>query len=147
MLPSNTLKRLPNMKAKHMPTTQPNAKSALLSLLEDQRWHPYFECEEVAGNRYGARMDELRKEGYQIESKAYRPRQGKQGHGKQYCLSGKKLFGQGPRVRLDLELSEMELVIVMLGHSLSPLAQGLQARCLEVKEKYLGNVRRKRARD
>lgn len=42
------------------------ARERLLELLRDQRWHRWDELEEVAGNRFGARIHELRKEGWQI---------------------------------------------------------------------------------
>lgn len=43
-------------------------KAALLALLSDGRQHHMSECARAGGWRYGARVFELRKEGYEIET-------------------------------------------------------------------------------
>lgn len=43
-------------------------KSRLLSLLSDGQVHHMRECIAVGGNRYGGRIFELRKQGFDIES-------------------------------------------------------------------------------
>ena len=45
-----------------------NNRDALLSLLEDGQQHHMSECQRTAGYRYGARLFELRKQGYDIET-------------------------------------------------------------------------------
>lgn len=43
-------------------------KTALLELLADYRQHHMAECQRAGGWRYGGRLHELRKEGYDIET-------------------------------------------------------------------------------
>jgi hypothetical protein len=44
------------------------ARAALLHLLQDEQWHSWRDCSARAGIRFGARLMELRREGYVIES-------------------------------------------------------------------------------
>ena len=43
-------------------------KAALLALLSDGAYHHMRQCLDVAGFRYGGRLHELRREGYEIET-------------------------------------------------------------------------------
>jgi len=47
-----------------------SAREALLDRMSDCVWHSWKELEAVAGNRYAARMLELRRLGYQIEDRS-----------------------------------------------------------------------------
>jgi hypothetical protein len=43
-------------------------REALFALLSDAQWHPHYELARVAGVRYGARVLELRRLGFDIET-------------------------------------------------------------------------------
>lgn len=45
-----------------------SARDRLLDLLSDFEWHTYKECHLVGGVRYGARILELKRLGYKVES-------------------------------------------------------------------------------
>lgn len=47
-----------------------SAKDRLLELLWDQEWHSNKELREVAGQRYGARLHELRQLGFEISKQS-----------------------------------------------------------------------------
>lgn len=44
-------------------------KERLLSLLSDHKWHGMRECMEHGGMRYGARLHELKHEGWPVEKR------------------------------------------------------------------------------
>lgn len=44
--------------------------NAILELLSDLQWHTYLELSKAGGNRYGARINELIQDGYEIETKS-----------------------------------------------------------------------------
>ncbi len=44
-------------------------RAKLLKKLKDLEWHSWAELENLAGNRYGARLHELREAGYKIVSR------------------------------------------------------------------------------
>ncbi len=44
-------------------------RDALLELLRDGLWHPTLECTEHGGLRFGARLLELRQDGFDIETR------------------------------------------------------------------------------
>ena len=52
------------------------ARGRLLRLLSDLNWHHRKELEVVAGNRYGARLMELRRLGYDIQKRKLRREDG-----------------------------------------------------------------------
>lgn len=82
-----------------------SAREALLDLLGDLGWHGWGECSARAGIRYGARVRELRQEGYTIEDEPH-------GDGKRYRLASLTpgAATTATRVRLMLEHDEMEML-------------------------------------
>jgi len=65
------------------------ARGALLDLLWDRKWHSRDALLAVAGHRYGARLGELRRDGWRIESHLH-----PHGKGTLYRLRSHK---KGPR--------------------------------------------------
>ncbi len=62
----------------------PDKRKRLLNLFADKRWHDHTELAAIGGVRYSARVLELKRLGYNIESK------GDQKEGKEYRLNGKR---------------------------------------------------------
>ena len=79
-------------------------RDALLALLWDGVWHTHKECVRVANPRFSARLLELKRIGYQIES-----RESPSGHGKNYRLISRKIgVPQGKNVKVFLTESDAE---------------------------------------
>jgi len=76
-----------------------NARSRLLVAMSDLAWHTRQELEAIAGNRYGARLRELKRLGYVFEDRELGERDGKD-----YRLaSAAPASPRGKRVRVYLE--------------------------------------------
>ncbi len=84
------------------------AREKLLELLSDKIWHTWKECEHAGGMRYSARLLELKRQGWVIESR------GSASEGKDY-----RLLGRGPKqtkkVRVLLEEAEVQYLLAMPG--------------------------------
>ena len=84
------------------------ARERLLDLLWDKQWHTWAECRGVGGMRYSARMLELKRQGWVINSR------GSDSEGKDY-----RLVGRGPpkakKVRVFLEESEVQYLLARPG--------------------------------
>lgn len=82
------------------------ARDKLFSLLADRRWHTHSELLLVAGARYGARLLELKRLGYKIESQEL------SGSGKRYRLTT-LVRGEGPekRVKVFLRLEDARTLL------------------------------------
>ena len=65
-------------------------KEALLDLLMDQHWHSNVELPKVAGKRYGARIWELRQDGYIIDRQKFNNVDHYQMIGKKWVKGGEK---------------------------------------------------------
>jgi len=87
------------------------ARERLLDLLWDKQWHTWAECRGEGGMRYSARMLELRRLGWVIESR------GADTEGKDY-----RLTGMGPpqdkKVRVFFEEAEVQYLLAMPGLTL-----------------------------
>ena len=81
------------------------ARERLLALLLDLAWHGPEEMERVAGNRYGARLHELRAEGYVIASTGA---DGEDNYGARHYRLESPVRGepQTRRVRVYLDLDD-----------------------------------------
>ena len=78
-------------------TKYAGARQRLLVAMSDLRWRSCKEMEELAGNRYGARIRELRRLGYVIEDRD-------EDDGKSYRLvSAAPSSPRGKKVRVYLE--------------------------------------------
>jgi hypothetical protein len=81
------------------------ARERLLLLLNDLAWHEYSELQHAAGVRYGARVLELKRLGYQIRT------EGKKENGLRYRLvSNVPGAAQGKRVKVLLREADAELL-------------------------------------
>lgn len=78
----------------------------LLRRLVDRDWHSWEELAAVAGNRYGARLHELRELGYCFVS---RPR--RNGRGKEYRRASRPLRPRERKVRLLLPLADVHALL------------------------------------
>lgn len=82
-------------------------RDALLGLISDCEWHPHYDLLKAGGVRYSARLLELRRLGYLIETE----NQGQQG--KVYRLTASTPgFPQSKRVKVYLEEKD---VLAMMG--------------------------------
>lgn len=87
------------------------ARGRVLLALRDQRWHKHQELKNAGGVRYSARVLELKRLGYCIES---RPFQGKRENGNEYRLmSLKPGTPQGKRVKVYLEEADADALVKM----------------------------------
>jgi len=83
------------------------ARYRLFGLLRDLAWHSRVQLENVAGVRYGARILELKREGYAIETKKWDE------HGKAYRLvSLEKGEPQLKRVKAFFVPTDAELLVL-----------------------------------
>ena len=81
-------------------TIKQSLRDRLLSLLWDQQWHPNWELAQFSGVRYGARVLELRRLGYVIETKDLAG----DDLGKEYRLASRQTgTPQGKRVQVYLD--------------------------------------------
>jgi hypothetical protein len=88
-----------------MATDNNGNRAKLLKKLKDLEWHSWAELESLAGNRYGARLHELREAGYKIVSRSslLAPNQ----DGKDYRLI-QKGKSQPPWRRVKVYLTPMQ---------------------------------------
>ena len=85
-----------------------SARDRMLSLLSDLKWHNRKDLEAVAGNRYAARMLELKRLGYSIVDRV-----ATEGHGKDYRLTHQKPGSpQEKRVKVFLTESVADLLLM-----------------------------------
>lgn len=85
------------------------AKKRLLELLWDQEWHPWEELRGVAGQRYGARLHELRQVGFTVET---RDRKGDD-RGRDYRLSSREPSDpKKKRVRVYLDVEDARILAI-----------------------------------
>lgn len=94
-----------------------SARDSLLHLLSDLHWHNRKDLEVVAGNRYAARMLELRRLGYVIEDRA-----AAQGHGKDYRLM-RKTPGVPQEKRVKVFLFENDAETLLSGGPMTSEAE------------------------
>lgn len=81
-------------------------REQVFDLLSDLKWHTHVELSRVGGNRYAARILELKRQGYQIDSKPFVD------VGKVYRLvSLKRGEPQSKRVRVFLDIDDAILVV------------------------------------
>lgn len=86
-------------------TEKVNLREALLRLLSDRNWHTHIEML-VGGVRYSARLLELKRLGYKIQS------EGKAVSGKRYrLLSNKPGRPQGKKVKVYLDESDARAIV------------------------------------
>jgi len=90
------------------------ARKRLYDLLSDRQWHAWRACRTVGGMRYSARMLELKREGWIIESR------GADEDGKEYRLIGAGT-PKGKKVRVFLPEAEVKHLLSLPG--VSPTAQ------------------------
>jgi len=82
-------------------------RDTLLALLWDCDWHGHTACLGAGGNRFSARLLELKRLGYQIES-----REAASGHGKDYRLISQKVGApQGKKVKVFLTESDADEIV------------------------------------
>ena len=87
-------------------------RKRVLHRLWDLEWHAHTELKVDGGVRYGARLLELKREGYLIEDEYI---DGRQVNGKRYRLvSHARGEGQGKRVKVYLEPIDVEMIMDML---------------------------------
>ena len=90
------------------------ARTRILGYLSDLKWHTHRELAHIGGNRYGARLGELRRLGYLIESRDI-----VDGHGKRYRLQALEPSMRKPK-RVKMLLSERDAEMVAQVPGLSP---------------------------
>jgi len=96
-------------------------RSRVFDLLSDLQWHTFAELARVGGIRYGARLLELKRLGFEFADREYRD-------GKEYRLvSLTQGFGQRKRVKVFLEPEDVR---AMLGLSLTTAARAALADAL-----------------
>jgi hypothetical protein len=84
------------------------ARERLFLLLCDLAWHTHRECDQASGNRYTARMLELRRLGYAIDSEPIA-----EGEGKRYRLvSLERTKPQTKRVKIFLEEDDAQQIVL-----------------------------------
>jgi hypothetical protein len=88
------------MNAINFSTHYRSAREAIHDLLADGQWHTWDQLEAAGGNRYGARLDELRAAGHLIESVDLPV------DGKRYRLLGAKVMPRERRVRVYLDAAD-----------------------------------------
>ena len=82
------------------------ARTRILGYLSDLEWHSHRELAHIGGNRYGARLGELRRLGYLIESRDI-----VDGHGKWYRLQAlEPSVRRTKRVKVLLSERDAEMV-------------------------------------
>jgi hypothetical protein len=91
---------------------KPN-RERLLDLLSDKQWHSFMECKAAGGLRYGARILELKRLGYVIESR------GKRADGYEYRLTG---MGMPQTKRVKVLLSESDVISLIENTNIPPTA-------------------------
>lgn len=87
-------------------------RDRLYTLLHDLLWHPWPELAEAGGRRYGARLLELRRLGYEISSRAH------PGGGKEYRLNSREPGPKHER-RVRVLLTEKEIRALLTGEPTS----------------------------
>jgi hypothetical protein len=92
------------------------ARERLLDLLSDGEWHSYKECQSVGGARYGARLHELRRLGFQVDSR------GDKAAGLDYRVTG---TGEPQRKRVKVYLEEEDVIELLDSHRLTTNARKL----------------------
>ena len=88
------------------------ARVVLLDLLSDEEWHTWKECRGAGGMRYSARLLELKRQGWTIESR------GSDSEGKDYRITGEGA-PQPKKVRVMLEEAEVQYLLAMPGLPMS----------------------------
>ena len=84
------------------------ARARVFHLLEDGEWHGWKELRRVGGVRYSARLLELRREGYAVESEPIVDGE----HGKRYRMPELRPGQpQGKRVKVFLEEGDVERML------------------------------------
>lgn len=80
-------------------------RERVFDLLSDLEWHTHVELNRIGGNRYAARILELKRQGYRVDSRPLGEM------GKEYrLLSLNPGVPQPKRVRVFLELEDARLV-------------------------------------
>ena len=82
-------------------------RERLLALLQDLKWHPHYRLKDVAGVRYSARLLELKRLGYEIDSEEIDGIGGK----KYRLVNLTPSTPQGKRVKVFLELKDAERIV------------------------------------
>lgn len=104
-------------------------REALLDCLLDLRWHHNRELMRIGGNRYGGRLQELRDEGYTIESRPLADRTA----GKEYRLvSSTPGAARQARVKVYLEADDARQ---LLGGNVTLFAREAVRRALVARKK------------
>jgi len=85
------------------------ARDRLLRLVLDLQWHNRQELEAAAGNRYAARVLELKRLGYVVED-----RESATGHGKDYRLTS-RTPGAPQEKKVKVFLSEEDAELLLAG--------------------------------
>lgn len=84
-------------------------RGRVLAKLLDLRWHPHYELADVGGNRYSARIHELKRLGYVIEDRSL---DGNLGGGFEYRLMSKNAgTPQVKRVKVFLTEAEAQSIV------------------------------------
>lgn len=91
-------------------------RGALFQLLRDGEWHPWRELRDTAGVRYGARLRELKREGFTIESAP-----SIDDHGKLYRMPDPRRGGPS-RKRVKVYLDESDAALIVACGYVSPRA-------------------------
>jgi len=98
-------------------------------LLSDLQWHPWKELSEAGGSRYSARILELRRLGYQIDSKPL------PGAGREYRMASQDPCKTLPkRVRVLLREEDLEAILESSG-----ISEGIRATLSEALETFKSN--------
>jgi len=87
-----------------------NARDRILNLLEDLEWHPHFELARVGQVRYSARVLELKRLGWQIESRTISTGT----DGDEYRLVS-RVRGQPQAKRVKVLMSEEDVITLLKG--------------------------------
>ena len=86
-----------------------SARTRVFDILKDLAWHDRKELETVAGNRYAARVHELRRRGYVVEV-----RSSTTGEGQAYRLAS-TTPGAPPAKRVKVYVCEEDAAQLLLG--------------------------------
>jgi phosphopantetheinyl transferase (holo-ACP synthase) len=103
----------------------------LLKCLKDLEWHAWSELEQLAGNRFGARLHELREAGYKIVSASA-------GLGKRYRLVQEQPV-QPPKRKVKIYVTYQQAQALRTG-VVTPAAKEAVIKALESYDRNLDDL-------
>ena len=99
------------------------ARGRIFELLRDQQWHSWRELRKVGGVRYSARLLELKRLGYPVDSDTWE-------QGRTYRLAALEP-GEPQRKRVKVFLEELDVVRMVDGYPPNARASRALARALD----------------